>query len=270
MFAKVVEFHFSRVGWRVVTVSTAAECLDRVRAGGTNLVIVDHALEGAEGLLEGLKVGRDTSRVPVIALFPSDRDPARARGFQVMADESLVEPFEVFKLLMVAETELARSGEEELLFDQQATLQLGTTRANVERAIEVGSQLIAASGMSEESQELVKAAYREAIGNAAQHGNADDPAKLITVQYLLDREKVTVVVTDEGPGFDHVRFRVRAQTKDAVSAARERHEEGRGGGLGIMLIEKCADRVEYNDTGNAIILTKFLRAAVPTTAAASS
>ena len=77
------------------------------------------------------------------------------------------------------------------------------------------------------------AAFREAIMNAGSHGNKDDAAKLIKVLYLLDKEKTTVVVQDEGGGFDHESYTLRAQTKDAVSAARERHEQGRVGGLGI-------------------------------------
>ena len=39
-------------------------------------------------------------------------------------------------------------------------------------------------------------------------------------------------------------------------AARERYLAGGMGGLGIMLMIRCVDLVEYNDKGNRIILTK--------------
>ncbi len=263
-FARVIEFHFSRVGWRVYVVNSTEQCVADLDKVGAHLAIVDHALEGGRLLVEQLRCGRATSRVPLISLFPRDRDPERSPEFQVTADEHLVEPFEVYTLLMLAESELARSSEEEVIFEQQVGFQFGTGEPNLERAIELLGRLLAASGMAGESQELLKAAFREAVGNAAQHGNRDDAKKLIKVQYLLDRGKATVVVADEGPGFDHERYTLRAQTKDAVSAARERHEQGRGGGLGIMLMQKCADRVEYNDTGNVISLAKKLQpAAVP-------
>ena len=45
----------------------------------------------------------------------------------------------------------------------------------------------------------------------------------------------------------------------ARAAARERHEQGRPGGLGIMLMLRCVDRIEYNDIGNQITLTKMLK-----------
>jgi anti-sigma regulatory factor (Ser/Thr protein kinase)/nucleoid DNA-binding protein len=260
-FARVIEFHFSRVGWRVFVVSSTEACVAHVKESGAHLVIIDHALEGSRRLVEELRCKIDTSRIPLIGLFPREGDPGRSTDFQVATDEHLVEPFEVYTLLMLAETELARSSEEEVIFDQQVAFQLGTTEANIERALEMLGRLLADSGMIADSQELLKAAAREALGNAAQHGNRDNPEKLIKVQYLLDKEKATVVVGDDGPGFDHERYTLRAQTKDAVSAARERHEQGRAGGLGIMLIQKCVDRVEYNDTGTVITLTKKLRPA---------
>jgi len=260
-FARVIEFHFSRVGWRVRVVHSAAACLENLRDGGAHLVIVDHALEGSRKLVEDLKCRRETTRVPLVGLFPRERDPARSPEFQVTTDEHLVEPFEVYTLLMLAESELARSSEEEVIFEQQVSFQFGTGEGGTEAACELGARLLEGSGLDPDGQELLKAAFREALGNAAQHGNRDDASKLVKVQFLLDREKVTLVVADEGPGFDHERYTIRAQTKDAVSAARERHEQGRGGGLGIMLMQKCADRLEYNDVGNVLTLTKLLKRA---------
>ena len=262
-FARVIEFHFSRVGWRVFVVSSTEACVAHLREAGAHLVIVDHSLEGSRRLVEELRCSKETSRIPLVGLFPRERDPERTTDFQVATDEHLVEPFEVYTLLMLAESELARSSEEEVIFDQQVSFQLGTSEAHMERALEIVSRLLADSAMDPESQELLKAAYREALGNAAQHGNRDNPEKLVKVQYLLDREKVTLVIADEGPGFDHERYTLRAQTKDAVSAARERHEQGRGGGLGIMLMQKCADKVEYNDTGNVITVSKRLQPVQP-------
>jgi anti-sigma regulatory factor (Ser/Thr protein kinase) len=177
----------------------------------------------------------------------------------VLGDEHLVEPFEVYTLLMLAESELARSSEEEIIFDQQVNFQFGTAEANAERANNLGGKLFAASGLDEQGQVAMAAAFREALMNAGQHGNKDDATKLIKVLYLLDKEKITVVVQDEGTGFDHDSYILRAQTKTADEAARERHAQGRVGGLGIKLMLQCTDRLEYNDVGNMITLTKFVK-----------
>ena len=258
-FARVIEFHFSRVGWTVLIVNGPDEAKKTLAKSGAYLTIVDHALPGSQELIQELKCSRATSMVPLIALYPGEKDPERCADFMVLGDEHLVEPFEVYTLLMLAESELARSSEEEIIFDQQVNFQFGTSEAALEQANQLGARLFKESGIDEEGLVALSAAFREAIGNAAQHGNRDDAEKLIKVLYLLDKEKITAVVQDEGTGFDHESYTLRAETKTAVSAARERHQQGRVGGLGIKLMLRCTDRLEYNDVGNMITLTKFLK-----------
>ncbi len=258
-FARVIEFHFSRVGWKVVVVNGVDECLQTLKKSGAYLTIVDHGLKDSQRLIEEIKCSKGTSMIPLITLYPSDKDPEKSTDFVILGDEHLVEPFEVYTLLMLAESELARSSEEEVIFEQQVSFQFGTTEENLERANQLGQRLFRASPLDEEAQVAMSAAFREACGNAGQHGNKDNPSKLIKALYLLDREKLTVVVSDEGPGFEHSTYTLRGETKDAVSAARERHHQGRVGGLGIMLMMKCADKLEYNDVGNMITLTKYIR-----------
>lgn len=257
-FARVIEFHFSRVGWKVHIVNDMASCQKVLAQSGAYLTIVDFALPDSQGLIQEIKGTKSTSMVPLIALYPAEKDPERCADFMVLGDEYLVEPFEVYTLLMLAESELARSSEEEVIFDQQVNFQFGTSEENVERANELGAKLFKSSGLDEEGQTAMAAAFREAITNAGAHGNRDNPEKLIKVLYLLDKEKITVVVQDEGTGFDHESYALRAQTKSAEEAARERHASGGQGGLGLKLMLRCCDRVEYNDVGNMLTLTKLL------------
>jgi serine/threonine-protein kinase RsbW len=250
-FARVIEFHFSRVGWTVHIVHDQQGAEALLGKAGAYLTIVDHALPGSQDLIAALKVNRGTSMVPLIALYPGDKDPETCSDFMVLGDEHLVEPFEVYTLLMLAESELARSSEEEIIFDQQVNFQFGTSEEHLDKANELGMALFKASGLDEEGQTALSAAFREAIGNAGNHGNRDNPEKLIKVLYLLDREKITVVVQDEGTGFEHAEFVAKAETKSAMD-----------GGLGIKLMGRCTDRLEYNDVGNMITLTKFLRSEI--------
>lgn len=257
-FARVIQFYFSRVGWKVSIVNGKQACLDMLGESGAYLTIVDYALEGAQELIEAIKCKRTTSMTPLIVLFPESKDPDTCTDFMVLPDEHLVEPFEVYTLLMLAESELARSSEEEVIFDQQVNFQFGSTEEALEQANAVGGELFKESGLDNEGQWAIAAAFREAIGNGAQHGNGHDAEKQIKVLYLLDKEKVTVVVQDEGGGFDHEAYTVRAETKTAEEAARERIDQGKGGGLGIKLMMRCTDKLEYNDLGNMITLTKHL------------
>ena len=74
---------------------------------------------------------------------------------------------------------------------------------------------------------------------------------------LLDKEKITVTVEDEGEGFDHAAYRSKLGDNAPVSAARQRHADGGVGGLGIYLMDRCADRLDYNDVGSRVTITKY-------------
>jgi nucleoid DNA-binding protein/anti-sigma regulatory factor (Ser/Thr protein kinase) len=257
-FAQVIEFHFSRVGWRVHIVNSTDECMAMLKSGAY-LVIIDYGLEGSVNLVREIKATRSSSLVPLITLYPSDRDPETSKDFVVLGDEHLVEPFEVYTLLMLAESELARSSEEEVIFEQQVNFQFGSNKENAEKAQEVANKLFKASQLNSDGQTGLSAAFREAVGNAISHGSGNDSKNLVKVLYLLDREKITMVIQDDGPGFGHKEF-VGTVTdgSDAAEAARRRREAGGVGGLGIMLMLKCTDRLEYNDIGNMLTLTKYL------------
>ncbi|MFC1705948.1 ATP-binding protein [Planctomycetota bacterium] len=258
-FARVIESHFTHAGWNTRVVHSQDDCLTYLRSAGTNLVIVDGTLEGAEPLIAELKCVPETSTIPLIVLYPKERDPECSTAFHIRADEYLVEPFEVYTLLMLAESELARSNTDEATFEQRVRFQFGGTEENLELAGGLAERLFGETDLDEEEQVALGYAFREALGNAAQHGNGNDPGKRIRVRYSLDREKVTIVVTDAGAGFDHGTELARCANQDALAAARERRAKGGVGGLGIMLMLKCSDRVEYNHTGNRVALTKLRR-----------
>lgn len=256
--ARVVEFHFSRVGWNVVVADTVAGCEGVLSNGCPQLCIIDCQLPDAQKLLQRIKSDRRTNRVPVIVLFPEEGDPKRADEFRVCGDVHLLKPFEVHALLMLAESELARSSHRQDDIQQQLCIQFPTTEQNLDTAGQFVTDLFASSGLADAERVATNAALREAMLNAAQHGNRYNHQKQIEVRYLLYGERVSAVVTDEGQGFDHSLYLRRSEAGDAISAARERYEQGRLGGLGIMLMVRCTDRLEYNQQGNVITLTKYL------------
>ena len=266
VFGQVLDYHFAEAGWRVELAHQPAAALDELRDGGSPLVIVEGALPGAEALLEQLKLARATSATPVIAFFPRGARSDRPDRLRVQADCELVEPFELGELLAVAERALARSAEERLLFDHQARLVLPCTHAALDRATELTRRLLAASGLDEAARTAFHAAVREAIGNAVQHGGRFDPAKAVHIEYLVDARRVTVIVRDEGTGFDHRRFLARAAHRDPAEAARQRQAEGGRGGLGILMMTRAADRIEYNEAGTVVTLTRLLQPRAPAAA----
>ncbi len=77
--------------------------------------------------------------------------------------------------------------------------------------------------MDETERELFLLAFIEAVNNAAEHGNKDDPAKSMRIGFFLKKDFACVSVEDEGEGFDPVLPDLKK-------------EEGRGGlGVGIII-----------------------------------
>jgi len=84
----------------------------------------------------------------------------------------------------------------------------------------------------------------EAIANAMLYGNRGDASKRVRVEVRFAAEDVTVRVTDEGAGFDP------AVLPDPTLPENLTQPNGRG----IFLIRKLMDRVEFNESGNSILM----------------
>jgi serine/threonine-protein kinase RsbW len=103
-----------------------------------------------------------------------------------------------------------------------------------------------ALGYSGKDTFALKLALEEAISNAIKHGNHSDPAKPITVRFCVTEEKITVIVRDEGMGFEP------EEVPDPTTPDRLPLPNGRG----IMLIRAYMDEVEFRDHGREIVFVK--------------
>lgn len=92
----------------------------------------------------------------------------------------------------------------------------------------------------------VRLALEEVLMNAIKHGNKQDPAKVVRVQYQVTEEQVAVEVEDQGEGF----------TPDDVPDPTLPENLERPGGRGVFLIQQFMSEVEYNPRGNLVRLKK--------------
>ncbi|MCD6581726.1 MAG: ATP-binding protein [Desulfuromusa sp.] len=88
----------------------------------------------------------------------------------------------------------------------------------------------------------------EALANAIQHANDNDPDKDVRVLISASDQDLIIKVFDQGEGFD-----IEALAKLKARASDE-------GGRGIQIIFKLMDRVRYIQEGNKNVLemTKYL------------
>ena len=80
---------------------------------------------------------------------------------------------------------------------------------------------------------------------------------MLTIVYRIDPEAVTLVIRDQGPGFNPGKIPHAASEDDPIGHLDVRNELGiREGGFGIMLSKGLVDEFRYNDKGNEVTLIK--------------
>ncbi|HEY1406941.1 MAG TPA: ATP-binding protein, partial [Spirochaetota bacterium] len=126
---------------------------------------------------------------------------------------------------------------------------------------------------------LLRLALREMVFNAIEHGNLgisfedktaamaedryfalirerqNDPAyaaKQVTVEYQLDHEKISYLVTDEGKGFNH--HKMMNKTDDA-------NDDMIPHGRGVSMAKNIFSSIRYNRIGNSVLMEKRFIAA---------
>ena len=100
-------------------------------------------------------------------------------------------------------------------------------------------------------------ALDELVANAVSHGVAERDSASVTVEVELDGDRVNVRVIDDGPPFNPLE---QAAPDTTLSV-----EERSIGGLGIHLVRKLMDEVNYQrrDGHNVVLLVKRLVVDVP-------
>jgi serine/threonine-protein kinase RsbW len=101
-------------------------------------------------------------------------------------------------------------------------------------------------GWSPSDTFAIHLAAEEAIVNAIIHGNKLDPAKQVHVDCMVSPELVRIEVADQGTGFDP------ASVPDCTLEERLEVPTGRG----VMLMRTFMTRLEYNATGNSVLMEK--------------
>jgi serine/threonine-protein kinase RsbW len=98
----------------------------------------------------------------------------------------------------------------------------------------------------------VELALREALGNAVVHGNQEDPEKKVHIRCRCGPGKgISIIVTDQGKGFDFGKVLANGATADPAAAH----------GHGIQLIEAYMDDVHFARGGSEVRMSKHPRSA---------
>jgi serine/threonine-protein kinase RsbW len=128
---------------------------------------------------------------------------------------------------------------------------LESTLQSVDAADRMVLDVAQEAGFPEEELHKISMAVRETIVNAVVHGNRYSAHKKVHLQVSRAGDGVTVIVTDEGSGFD------LASLPDPLAEENLLHQSGRG----ILLIRAFVDEFlmrRLTPVGTEVRLVKYL------------
>jgi serine/threonine-protein kinase RsbW len=107
--------------------------------------------------------------------------------------------------------------------------------------------------LSEINKNQIILAVEEVCANLIIHSHACNPKDSITLDVTQDRQKIIFEIKDSGKAFNLLEYK-EPRLSDVI-------KEKRKGGLGIILVKKIMDSIEFESAGNQNIcrLTKCLK-----------
>lgn len=225
--------------------------------GKVDVAILDSELPDFNEIAAMLKTDAENGLVSIITIYSGDKERENAHAFRVVEDEFVIEPFDVREIIAAVEREYTRCKDEGILFRQEAEFDFEGSDEQVNQAAETIANMLSSVDMDTTARDSFIYAVREGIDNARKHGNKLSANKHIDLLYILDREKITITIQDEGDGFDYEEVISSATKSSPIERARQNHKQGKQGGLGISLMLRCCDKLEFIPPGNVVRLTKY-------------
>jgi len=111
----------------------------------------------------------------------------------------------------------------------------------------ISNEVLEQMKFDEEDAEQVNLAIIEAGTNAVKHGNKNDPNKRVNFEFHLCEDKLTIIVQDEGEGFD------TSHLPDPLDPENLLKSNGRG----IFLMQICMNEVTFDKNGSEVRMVKY-------------
>jgi CheY-like chemotaxis protein len=241
-------------GYQVAAAYSGREALDLFNNQPFDLVLVDLRIPKIDGLQILAEMKKLHPQVPVVMVSGFGDVETVVKALKLGAENFLTKPLDMDELERTVEQSLAISCARPRGSKIQGTIQQTIhieTQSRLEFIAGVIYQIalssVAVGFSSYDLDGNLKLALAEAITNAIEHGNQNDPDKLVRVDVRLKRDLLEVTIQDEGSGFNY------GQQYDPTAEENLLRERGRG----LFLIRAIMDEVYFNQTGSAVTLKKF-------------
>ena len=237
-----------------------AHVMEDVRRHHPDLILLDLMLPDHDGfeICEQLKRDRETNLIPVVMVTSLNDPNHRLSGVRVGANGYLTKPFTPPQLFAAMDAALAWGEEHssngitgEINFDIRSEL------AYLQQTNDMLADLYLHTPLTDRQVKDLKQVVMEMGGNAIEWGHRKNAELTVRITYRIDPEKVTLIIRDQGPGFDPGQVPHAASDEDPIGHLDVRNDLGiREGGFGIMLAKGLVDEFTYNAKGNVVTMVK--------------
>lgn len=261
--------HLRRWGYEPTVLNEGKPVIPWVRQNQPSLILLDLMLPDMEEpgkkdpagfqICEELKLDRETNLIPIVMVTALSGQEEKVRGLQVGANRYLTKPFSANDLKKAIQDavdwqeDLRRRGTE-----GEIRFQLQSDTAYLEELNHLLGSLFLFSGLTHQQVKQLTTAIRELGTNAIEWGHKKQVDRIVTVDYHIDPQKITIHIKDTGSGFDPQHLPHAAHPDDPIGHMMVREALGiREGGFGILMSRGLVDELTYNEAGNEVRLVKY-------------
>ena len=255
--------YLTRRGFDTTLVTEGTAAIRIARELQPDLILLDIQLPDIDGftVCETLKLERETNLIPIVMQTIMHLPEHQVRGWQVGANRYITKPYTLDQLndaiteAIAWREEMQRKGAEgEIHFQFQSDVKY------LEELNQLVSLLLLQTPFTPQQIQQLTTALREIATNAIEWGHRNQIDRVVTMTYRIDREKLTIIVRDSGPGFNPDQLPHAATPDDPTKHLMVREALGiREGGFGSMIARGLVDELSYNEKGNEARLVKYFQ-----------
>jgi anti-sigma regulatory factor (Ser/Thr protein kinase) len=251
--------------WQIAHAANNRSALEMLRARAYELVLTGEETSGKQDveLLRQIRTVRPHVRLIIIT---SESTPAdvigamRERAFSYFSKPYSMTTFE--QMLLLATTGPVWDEGIEILSATPQLLHLVARcdRKTADRLVQFIHEI---ADLPVKERDAVGVAFREMLMNAIEHGAHFSAQQHVEISYIRAQHMVLCRVKDPGQGFsldEAQHAAINNPPSDPIRHAAIRDQQGlRPGGFGILVTQKIIDELIYGETGNEVVLIKYLK-----------
>lgn len=266
------------VGLRVSVLSGEPLLVERIRNllgalgiegngdGRPGLVLADPSWPEAFDRCFELRCNPGTGRIPIVSL-PGDPPYPSRMGCRLLTDANLgddydANPDRIAETIASAMSCAEEPGDEGPI--EELRLEIESASEPLIHAAELLFAWSATTPLEHNQRLHLRQGALEMLQNAAEWGHKSRRELLIRMDGRIYRDRITIVIADQGEGFDMDNLPHAASADDPLRHMDVREAMGlREGGFGLLLSRGLMDELRHNEAGNCVTLTKRFRSTGP-------